>query len=125
MKYGPSNGWLDGQPAVITRKVGKGSITYVGAWLDDALLAKLTASAIQQSGVQPIIPNAPEGVEVCERSKGDHSVADNYQSQQDSAAVALAACGDRSAGRWKSVGFFSRFAEVRSGGAGVGESRLG
>ncbi len=34
MRYGKSNGWLDGQPAAITRKVGKGRITYIGAWLD-------------------------------------------------------------------------------------------
>src|SRR5206468_1144242 len=26
-RYGKSNGWLDGQPAAVTRKVGKGSIT--------------------------------------------------------------------------------------------------
>ena len=31
MRYGKSNGWLDGQPAAVTRKVGKGSITYIGA----------------------------------------------------------------------------------------------
>jgi beta-galactosidase len=68
MRYGASNGWLDNQPAVITRKVGKGSITYIGAWLDDGLLAKLTASLLQQSGVQPIIPNTPDGVEVCLRT---------------------------------------------------------
>ena len=74
MTYGASNGWLDNQPAVISRRVGKGSITYVGAWLDDKLLAKLTSSLLQQSGVQPLIPNVPEGVEVCERSKGNHSV---------------------------------------------------
>ncbi|MBW8869332.1 MAG: beta-galactosidase, partial [Acidobacteriales bacterium] len=30
-RYGASNGWLDNQPTVITRRVGKGSITYVGA----------------------------------------------------------------------------------------------
>jgi beta-galactosidase len=75
LTYGPSNGWLDGQPAAITRKVGKGSITYVGAWLDDGLLAKLTAQLIQQSGVQPAIANVPPGVEVCVRSKGEHAVA--------------------------------------------------
>ncbi len=34
MRYGKSNGWLDGQPAAVTRKVGKGSITYIGAALD-------------------------------------------------------------------------------------------
>jgi beta-galactosidase len=75
LTYGPSNGWLDGQPAAITRKVGKGSITYLGAWLDDDLLAKLTNRLLQQSGVQPAIPNVPSGVEVCMRSKGNHSVA--------------------------------------------------
>ena len=35
MRYGKSNGWLDGEPAAITRKVGKGRITYIGAWLDN------------------------------------------------------------------------------------------
>ena len=34
LRYGKSNGWLDGQPAAITSKVGKGRITYIGAWLD-------------------------------------------------------------------------------------------
>ena len=74
VRYGASNGWLDGQPAVITRQVGKGSITYVGAWLDDALMSKLTASWIQMSQIQPILPNVPEGVEVCRRSGNGKSV---------------------------------------------------
>ncbi|HVW78554.1 MAG TPA: beta-galactosidase [Alloacidobacterium sp.] len=74
LRYGASNGWLDHQPAVITRKVGKGSITYVGAWLDDELLSKLTASLLQKSGVQAIVPHAPDGVEVCLRKGKDHSV---------------------------------------------------
>jgi beta-galactosidase len=68
MRYGKSNGWLDNQPAVLQRKVGKGSITYIGAWLDPQLLDKLTASWLEHARVQPIVPNAPEGVEVCERS---------------------------------------------------------
>ncbi len=34
MRYGKGNGWLDNQPAAITRKVGRGRITYIGAWLD-------------------------------------------------------------------------------------------
>jgi len=68
MRYGAGNGWLDGQPAVVTRKVGNGSITYVGGWFDDGLMSKLTASWIQMSQIQPILPNVPEGVEVCRRT---------------------------------------------------------
>ena len=74
MRYGASNGWLDNQPAILTRTVGKGSITYVGAWLDPKLLATLTASWLKESGVEPVLPNIPEGVEVCERSNGQKSV---------------------------------------------------
>ena len=74
MTYGRSNGWLDGQPAVVTRKVGKGSITYIGAWLDDGLLAKVTASLLSDAQVKPLIPGVPGGVEVCVRGGSGRSV---------------------------------------------------
>ncbi len=66
--YGVSNGWLDGQAAAITRQVGKGSITYVGAWLDAASLAKLTSKLLVAAEVRPMLPGIPEGVEVCVRT---------------------------------------------------------
>jgi beta-galactosidase len=74
MRYGKSNGWLDDQPAVITRQVGKGNITYVGAWLDTGLMDALTKQVLQQAGVQPTIPSVPNGVEVCRRSNGQKSI---------------------------------------------------
>ena len=74
LSYGASNGWLDKQPAMITRSVGKGSITYIGAWLDDALVEKLTADFVRQSGITPILAGAPDGVEVCQRSNAQRSV---------------------------------------------------
>jgi len=74
LRYGKSNGWLDDQPAVITRQVGKGSITYIGAWLNPALLTRLTSRLLDQAGVDPIIPNVPGGVEVCRRSGPGKSV---------------------------------------------------
>ncbi len=74
LTYGPSNGWLDNQPAAITRTVGKGSITYIGAWLDQPLLNSLTASFVKDAGVQPVLPGVPDGVEVCQRSGSDKSV---------------------------------------------------
>jgi beta-galactosidase len=89
--YGPSNGWLDGQPAAVTRQVGKGSITYVGAWLDRAALAKLTSDLLAAGNVKPILPGVPEGVEVCVRTakSGDHSVVIliNHNTSSTSAQV--------------------------------------
>jgi beta-galactosidase len=74
--YGVSNGWLDGQPAAVTRQVGKGSITYLGAWLDAASLAKLTSKLLAAADVKPLLPGVPEGVEVCVRTakSGNRSV---------------------------------------------------
>ncbi len=68
LKYGKSNGWLDDQPAIVSRKVGKGRITYVGAVLDDALLAKLAEWIASTSGIHPAFGPVPEGIEVAERS---------------------------------------------------------
>jgi beta-galactosidase len=74
LKYGPSNGWLDNQPAAVTRSIGQGSITYIGAWLDQSLLNSLTASFVKNAGVQPILPGVPDGVEVCQRTGSGKSV---------------------------------------------------
>ncbi len=63
-KYGESNGWLDGQPAAITRKVGKGRITYIGAWFDEAGMKAAAKWMTEISGVHPAFGPVPEGVEV-------------------------------------------------------------
>jgi beta-galactosidase len=67
MTYGKSNGWLDGQPAAITRKVGKGSITYIGAELNDQQLAASAKWMISMSGVQASFGELPKGVDLYER----------------------------------------------------------
>ena len=72
--YGKSNGWLDGKPAIITRKVGKGSITYVGVWMDDAGMAKLAKWMTAMSGVTPAFGPVPAGVEVDPRYSKDRTV---------------------------------------------------
>ena len=66
-RYGKSNGWLDGQPAAITRRVGKGRITYIGAWLDDAGMAAAAKWMSEVSGVKPALAPVPDGVEVYPR----------------------------------------------------------
>ena len=67
MRYGKSNGYLDGQPAAITRKVGKGRITYIGAWMDDATLLTAARWMAETSGVTPALGPVPEGIEVYPR----------------------------------------------------------
>jgi beta-galactosidase len=67
MRYGKSNGWLDGQPAAITRKVGKGRITYIGAWMDDAALLNAAKWMTETSSVTAAFGPVPEGVDVYPR----------------------------------------------------------
>jgi beta-galactosidase len=72
--YAPSNGWVDGQPAILSRKVGQGSITYVGIWPEAQFLDRLMAGWVKDAGVEPLIANAPKGVEVCERTGNGKTV---------------------------------------------------
>ncbi len=74
MRYGKSNGWLDGQPAVITHDVGKGSITYIGAALDGETLNSAVRWMLTKSEVKPEFGALPEGVDLYVRDNGDHEV---------------------------------------------------
>jgi beta-galactosidase len=67
MTYGPSNGWLDNQPAVLTRKVGAGTLTYIGAVLEAPLMRAAAKWMLETAGVSPSSLPAPDGVEVCRR----------------------------------------------------------
>lgn len=68
MRYGKSNGWLDGQPAAVTRRVGKGSITYIGAALDKPAMERATKWMLDEAGLKPLMPDLPEGVDLAMRS---------------------------------------------------------
>jgi len=69
MRYGASagGGWLDNQPAVITRRVGRGRITYIGALFDSALMRGTAKALVEEAGVQSQTLPVPAGVEVCRR----------------------------------------------------------
>ncbi|MBW4331765.1 beta-galactosidase [Stakelama sp. CBK3Z-3] len=69
LRYGKANGWIDGHPAAIERQVGKGSITYVGALIDDSLMAPLMKHAMDAAGVKPDFA-VPDHVELMTR-RGD------------------------------------------------------
>ena len=70
LRYGVSNGWLDNQPAAVTRRAGKGRITYIGAALDGPVMEKAAAWMIEQSGLKPVLPGLPATVDVAIRSGG-------------------------------------------------------
>lgn len=89
LKYGKSNGWLDDQPAVITRAYGKGRITYVGAVLDDKLMSAAAEWMTQKSGVTPVFGPVPEGVEVSRRVGPGKQVFVIINYSQENREVAL------------------------------------
>ena len=62
-RYGSSNGWLDGQPAITSHRYGQGLVTYVGAYLDDASQQALLDRIAVAAGVPLTFPTPP-GVEV-------------------------------------------------------------
>ncbi len=68
MRYDKSDGWLDGSPAAITRKVGRGSITYLGIWMDDVGMKRAAQWMVDMSGVKPDLLSVPAGVEVERRT---------------------------------------------------------
>ncbi len=75
MRYGKTPlGWLDNQPAAITRKVGQGSITYIGAELEGATLNKAASWMMTEAGVHPEFGSLPTGVDLYLRSDARHEV---------------------------------------------------
>ncbi len=74
LRYGNSHGWLDDLPAMISRHVGEGSITYLGAVLDPDLMRKAVAWATSDAQVQAEFPAVPANVEVCRRVAANDEV---------------------------------------------------
>ena len=79
MRYGNApDGWLNGQPAAITRQVGKGRITYIGADLaSDPQSPTLDAAAkwmLADANVHPEFGALPPGVDLYIRKDATHEV---------------------------------------------------
>jgi len=74
LRYGKANGWLDGKPAVITRRVGNGSITYVGTVFDPIAMQALADWLLIRSHIAAAALVVPEGVEASVRYGKDKTV---------------------------------------------------
>jgi beta-galactosidase len=68
MKFRAPGSWLDAQPAAVMRKAGTGSITYMGAWLDEQGMKRAAEWMVSESGAQPDLFRVPSGVEVYRRT---------------------------------------------------------
>jgi beta-galactosidase len=74
LRYGTSNGWLDGQPCAVTRRYGKGRITYIGAVLDDKLVSAAAQWMAKTSEITTAFGPVPDGIEASRRVGPDGSV---------------------------------------------------
>jgi beta-galactosidase len=74
LRYGKSNGWLDGQPCAITRRYGRGRITYVGSVLDAKLMTAAAEWMAKSSQVTAALGPVPDGIEVNRRVGKDSLV---------------------------------------------------
>jgi beta-galactosidase len=66
--YADPGGWLDGKPAMVTRAVGKGRISYVGAWLDPAAMQALASRLLGEAGIAPVLAGTGPDVEISARA---------------------------------------------------------
>ena len=74
LRYGKINDWLNNQPAMITRAVGKGSVTYLGTIPDPTLLQSLLQTAAPEANIKRVFGPIPADVEVCRRISATHTV---------------------------------------------------
>lgn len=75
LRYGAGNGWLEGKPAMISRYVGKGSVSYLGTLPAEALMRELLVRAVKDADVSVDADDLPKDVELCNRSTARHHVA--------------------------------------------------
>lgn len=92
MRYQAPHSWLDSQPAVVRRNIGRGSITYAGVWLDDAGMKRAVQALLHDSGARPDLFPVPAGVEVYRRAANHRQIfiVENDSPQEQTVALPAA-----------------------------------
>jgi beta-galactosidase len=91
MKYRAPRSWLDGEPAAVTRTVNRGSITYMGAWLDEASMKRAVQWMLTDSGAKPDLFPVPAGVEIYRRVAGESEIFIVENDGQDEKTIQMPA----------------------------------
>jgi beta-galactosidase len=73
LRYGVSNGWLDGQAAMLSRQAGQGRVSMVGFWGSADLMHHLVGWCLEKAQLTPDL-QIPSGVELCRRESADYEV---------------------------------------------------
>jgi beta-galactosidase len=91
--YGPSNGWLDDQLAIVVSSHRTGLVYYVGTYLDEATQDAFIGRIVQTAGVRPVLETSP-GVQVCRRVTKDRTdvlIAINHERTESAVVLPWAA----------------------------------
>ena len=71
MLYLDPGGWLENQPAMVTRSIGRGTLTYLGTLPDSGTLALILEHFATDAGIATPRAPLPNGFELCERQTID------------------------------------------------------
>ena len=74
LRYGQGRTWLSGEPAAIRRRCGSGTITYLGALLDPALMSVFVKRALDAAHVASVFGPLPPDVELMRRVGGGRHI---------------------------------------------------
>ncbi|MHB8812433.1 MAG: beta-galactosidase [Steroidobacteraceae bacterium] len=74
LRYAPNSSWLSSQPAALSRRYGRGEITYLGALLDPQLMRSLLRQQLAAAGVTSSAAPLPADVELMRRYGGGREI---------------------------------------------------
>jgi beta-galactosidase len=74
LSFGPGNAWLAGKPALVSRRQGRGRVSYLGAWGDGGTMDAVVEWGLKMADVHAPALAPPAGVS-CHELEGDDGVA--------------------------------------------------